>query len=818
MRLFPRVLTSVLALSLTGCALISPTPIGQVATPATGTLPPAAQVDFIVQAPAGTPTDANLTLVLLDPATDLGFNTQRYSMEAQGDGRWSLTLTPAVESLLYYRYELSEPGEAIEVTAQGVPVDFRTAYITGPGEIQEIIARWSGEPYVGEAGRALGQIVSSQDGQPLNEMVVSAGGHLTFTDGEGRFRIDDLSPGLHTFTVFSPTGSYRPRQQQALIAANTTTPIELSLRPSDPVVVTFQVTVPADTPEESVVRLTGNVTQLGFRFRQFESGTYQSIAQMPSLVRVDPEHYLGVFTLYEGTNLHYKYTLGDGIWNAERSATGAFVTRSVTLEGESPTLRDEVAAWGDAATEPVRFEVAVPDWTPSGDVVAIQFKAGSWRAPLPMWPSQGLWTFALYGPEFAQTDLEYRFCRNMQCGTADEAGFAGKDASGRPLDADPAGSPIQEVIEAWQWLDPQVLQQTYPTDPRTLEYTHRGGFEFTSSYDPSWPKQITGAFSAISETGANEVILTPAWTWVQSNPFPVLELVPTTAPFNDELREMISLGRDHGLRIALRPTLNTQGIDLENWWEQAIRNQLWWDLWFEEYRSFVLTYASVAQQMGVEKLIIGGPEVIPALPFGSIPDGSPSGVPVDSEARWRELLAEVRERFAGQLIFELEVQEELSLVPPFIELFDMVHLFWHSPVEAGETTSDDIRQATIEGQLNEVLDNRLLAGKPVSISLAYLSLEGSSSACPPQPDGSCRPLSDFSQGSVVDIDLDVDLEAQAEMYAAFIQAIADEPQIQSVYARGFYPPVILHDKSLSVYGKPAEDVLRGAFQNLEQTE
>jgi hypothetical protein len=536
---------------------------------------------------------------------------------------------------------------------------------------------------------------------------------------------------------------------------------------------------------------------------------------MPTLVRVDPENYLGVFTLYSGTYLHYKYTLGDGVWNAERSGSGAFATRSVMLQGENPTLRDQVLSWSESTSEPIRFEVAIPEDTPPDDEVAIQFRAGNWRSPLPMWPQDTLWTFMLFGPESAQQELEYRFCRNMQCGAADEAGFVGQDAAGRPLSKNPSG-PIQNVIEEWQWLDESALQQEINVDPLPLEYVTRGGVEFTDDFDPSWTRYVPTAFTALDQSHINEVTLSPAWTWKQNNPFPVLELDPTTTPLDQELRELVNLGRKQGMHISLRPSFHTNGLSLDSWWQQGTRNTLWWDLWFEEYRSFLLTYAKWSQQNGVEKLIIGGPEIIPALPFGSLPDGNPSGVPVDSEARWRDLMAEVRQRFAGQLAFELEYADELSLIPPFIELFDQVHVYWHSSIAVSDTDSADIQQATIKSQLDRVLDNPLLEGKPITISLAYLSLEKSAEACPPQPDGSCRALTDFSKGRIVDIDLERDLDAQALVYAAFLRAVSNEPGIEGISSRGFYPAVILHDKSLSVYGKPAQDVLAGWFRGLPE--
>ncbi|MDF1500486.1 MAG: hypothetical protein P1P76_08455 [Anaerolineales bacterium] len=811
--LINRLAPFLLALAITGCSLVSPAPTGQLATPPSGTIAPAAEARFVVTAPEGTPANAELTLVLLDPVTDLNFNTRRIPMEAQSDGRWSVALTPPAGSLLYYRYEKSAPGEAIELTSEGVPVDYRTAYIPGPGEIHERIARWSGETMQGETGRILGQILSLDD-QPLAEMLVSAGGKIAFTDGEGRFRLDGLPPGLHTITVFSPTGSFHPIRQEALLAPAKTTPVTLKLEPAEPIVVTFQVTVPADTPEEATLRLAGNTAQLGFRFNRSRHDSFQSVSQMPALVRVDPEHFLGVFTLYDGTDLHYKYTLGDGVWNAERGANSSFTIRRVMLEGDSPTLRDTVHSWSDGSSEATRFEVAIPDFTPPGDTVSLQFRSGSWRTPLPMWKQDGLWTYALYGPESMQRDVQYRYCRNLQCGAADEAGFAGSEASGRQLDPDLRGALIQDVIDEWQFLDRTAHLEHSSVETQPLEHLTTGGVDLSNESDPSWHTYAPQAFTRIAQTGANEVLLSPAWRWVQNDPFPLLEMDPAWSPFGDELNALVQIARGQGLRVGLRPSFLAGEIPIDTWWEQAARDQLWWELWFEEYRSFVLTYASWAAQNGIERLVLGGADIVPALPFGSLPGGRPSGVPVDGESRWRDLIGEVRGVYGGQLAFELEVGEDLSTIPAFIDLFDEVHLFWHSPLVAGELDSSEILLAEIEAQLSAVLGERALEGKPVAISLAYLSLSDGASACPQRPDGTCRPLSDFSRGQIVDIDLEVDLQIQAQIFDAFLRAIADEPQISGFYARGFSPAVILHDKSASVYGKPAQEVLGAWFRDL----
>jgi hypothetical protein len=59
--------------------------------------------------------------------------------------------------------------------------------------------------------------------------------------------------------------------------------------------------------------------------------------------------------------------------------------------------------------------------------------------------------------------------------------------------------------------------------------------------------------------------------------------------------------------------------------------------------------------------------------------------------------------------------------------------------------------------------------------------------------------------------LEVDLKAQAQAYDAVLAAINSQDWIDGVISSGYYPPTVLHDKSTSVHGKPAEGVLRSWY-------
>jgi hypothetical protein len=59
--------------------------------------------------------------------------------------------------------------------------------------------------------------------------------------------------------------------------------------------------------------------------------------------------------------------------------------------------------------------------------------------------------------------------------------------------------------------------------------------------------------------------------------------------------------------------------------------------------------------------------------------------------------------------------------------------------------------------------------------------------------------------------LKTDLDEQAKAYTAFLSAINKINWISGVISWGYYAPVVLHDKSISIHGKPAEEILQHWF-------
>ncbi len=779
------------------------------------TLAPAAEVILDVIPPSGTPDNAKISLLMLDPVTGLDYNTLPVPLDRQPDGHYQASITPPVGTLLYYRYILTSPEEATEVSSDHQPIRFRTAYVSGPVHLSDVIAGWSIQTAEVQVGRILGQVRDALSGETLPEMVITAGGKVAFSDGEGKFRIDGLAPGLHHITIFSPSGAYLPRQQGALIAAGASTPVELELEPAQAIQVTFEVTVPPDTPAEAVVRIAGNVSQLGSRLLDLPGGMQVASTHMQEMVRVDQNHFLAILTLYEGMDLRYKYSLGDGFWNAERGDKGAWVTRQVILQGQDPILRDDVLTWKSEDLDPIRFEVSVPAITPDEGGLGIQFYAGQWFTPLFMWPDGvDQYSFELFSPRSLNTDLRYRYCRALACGMADDSETVGPVAAGRPLDLDSSSALIQEQVERWQWFQGELDPSPVVAVPVAARGGYELGIELVQGYRLNWQLSLPAALDHITGLGASSVTFNPAWTLMAQNPYPSLGLDPSRAPFLTELGGWIDLAYRRGLQVNLRPTMDLKGMTGDVFWESATRDPEWWTLWYEEYRSLLLSAARLAAEKGVQRLILDLHSVAPALPAGSLANGEPSGVPAESETLWRAIIQEIRSTYGGSLVAELEVRDDLQAPPPFLDAFDEVRLYWHAPLASDPNLAFEQLQQSARFELEALLADPKLTNLPITLSAEFLSIPGSALACAPAPDGSCRPAADFDQGALVDPDLAVDMPAQAASLNALMLAAQDQSRLFGFSVRGFNPGPILQDKSASIDGKLAEDVVHYWYEHL----
>ena len=779
------------------------------------TLQPRAQTTFTATLPEPLAPGESLYMNVMDEVTGLALNATTYPMQAKDNLTYTATLPLPLNAVIKYRYIRQTSVPISEDSTAHTPIRYRLYYVAGQGEVQDRIASWSDKNYTPPLGGIQGRVLNTDSGAPIPNILVTAGGVQFITDSAGRFDLQGLSVGVHNLVAYALDGAYQPFQQGASVAANLNTSVEIHMKAAPLVKITFNLIAPTDTVQGAPIRIAGNLLELGDTFADLEGGVSTVADRMPIMSLQPDGHYSVTISLPVGAYVQYKYTLGDGFLNAEHKSSGEFVLREFIVPAQDTLIQDTVETWHAGASAPILFQVSVPSTTPTGDIVYIQFNPYGWTEPIPMWPmGNNQWVYRLYSPLNMLGTFHYRYCRNGQCGSADDSSTAGANAAGHELSTSLTPQDIQDTVTSWTWLgadNTTLVGAQITTRPAGFV----SGIEFQPDYRPNWSYYYPQAFKTSQGLGANWVFMTPTWTFSNSNPL-IFSAIPGKDPLWLDSAVMVSQARAMNLNVGIFPIAHFTTDNSNDFWKSAPRDANWWDNWFDQYRAFADNYADLATQSGAQMLILGGGTWIsPALPNGVLADGSSSGVPSDADTRWTTIITEVRTHFNGKILWALPYAPgKLNTSLSFLQNTDGIYLLWSAPLaaQAGTSKTDLLTQA---GKLldNEISPLASLINKPIIIALAYPSAGGVTTGCISDGKGGCLDWLDLNEPNDPQ-SAPVDLQSQYDLYEAMFNAINTRPWVGGIVSRGFYPPAALQDKSASVHGKPAADLLWYWFPRL----
>src|SRR5258706_6433821 len=336
--------------SIPGGSTSPPVPVGPTSTPL-----PVAQTTFIVSLPEPLQPNETLAVAILDEVTGLSLNATYYPMSARDALTYTAVLPLPYGTVVKYRYVRRGASQVTEDTNLGTAIRYRMYNVVGPGEIQDIVADWADKSYARPIGTILGQVFNSDTGSPLPNILVGAGGIQYLTDSAGRFEITNLPVGTHNLIAYSLDGMYQPFQQGAVIGDGKVTQVDMRIKPSQLVNITFSVSIPTNTVPGVPVRIAGNILQLGNTFADLEGGLSTNTDRMPVMSLQADGRYSTSLSLPVGTHIQYKYTLGDAFWTAQHKADGSWVLRDLIVPTQDTTFQDRVETWPAGNSSPILF-------------------------------------------------------------------------------------------------------------------------------------------------------------------------------------------------------------------------------------------------------------------------------------------------------------------------------------------------------------------------------------------------------------------------------------------------------------------------------
>ncbi len=771
------------------------------------------EADFVVSLPEGKTINGFLILEILDEVTGLPFNPQRYPLIKVNDTQYGIKVSLPVHSLVKYRFRQQTDTLLQEVLPDGRLMRYRVAKIEQNQKTVDQIYGWENEFYEVVCGEAKGTIVDSVSKKPISGLIVSIAGNSDLTTSSGSFILHNVPIGLQNLVVFSPDGRYETYQQGAIIAQNAITFADLELFPGKDVTVTWIIQPPSMQNLNQRIRLTGDLIQMGNTFTDLAGGVSTSALLAPEFqVQSDGSYRLDL-KLPSGAFINYKYSLGDGFWNAEHAPDGSFLIHRLLVPDHDLIIQESVNSWEVGEYQPIHFQIQVPESTPAYEQLTIQFNPFGWLEPIPMWYSGNqTWEYTLYSPLNWTGNIGFRICRNGICEAATELTAVSSNQLNSFVPSNQEQF-IQYKITDWK----SINHNTLPTYVTTSQFQNKensfvAGIELNPILKQTWVFNANKNLGYLNEMQPNTILFSPIWA-TENSAQPLIRPDMAVGLRDDQLIDLVAETQRLGINAGMFPKLYFPDT-VDMWWEKSNRDAEWWSYWYAQYEEFVLHYAHFAAENNVKMLILGGREIYPALPKGRLFDGSLSGTPDATDQFWMELINNIRKIYTGDLAFAVPYPYQFEPVPSFVDQFDCVYIEWKAPLlndseefTISELTNDFNRALVQDIQiLKETIQKRIILG------FGFPAMDGSKDSCMTDPD-KCN-IGNWMTLGYADEDIcHPNFSAQADIYNAILIAVNQNSWLDGIVIQDYFLPASLQDCTASVNGKPARSVIWHWYAN-----
>ena len=591
--------------------------------------PDLVEVQFAVKPLTFVSDQDAIVLELLDLAEGAKANAGSYPLNLV-DGKFVTSLFLPEGATIAYRYRMVQPLGVPELLSDGTLLPFRQLLVRENLKISDIIAGWDENAYQGALVDLNGVVADDKTEEPLPDILVNVSGKTALTDMIGRVYIRGLPEGLQNLVATCNVGSYLTFQQEVNMVETLSTMAIVRMQAAKAVTLTFVVNQPEDSPQLPV-RIAGNLRQFGLTFQDMLNGNGAQAVNMPTLIKNDDGQDVSQIKVYAGSYLRYQYTSGDTKINSERDAQGKSYVRAFIVPDEDIVVNDTIASWHSEQNGEISFTVKTPEDTPSDDSLYIQFKEIEWSNPLPMNKTgENFWEFVFYPRIGSEEPIEYRYCRNANCSSSLEESETTRSFT--------VGSLTEKAdeISGWTNWEPESWANNFQ-DSLTFDNELLRGLELDPQYMSENINAILDLIDKMKAAGFNTLILTPVWNVDSYKNLPIIDSNPLNTIPSYELNRIAGLARENGLKIALYPQLQYP-TEMQNWWENSQKTELWWQQWYAEYERMVMHSVKLATRIQAEQLILGGPAVANSYPGKLETEADNFGTPKSSSETWSKLL------------------------------------------------------------------------------------------------------------------------------------------------------------------------------------
>ena len=748
------------------------------------------------------PAMVSMKVLVTDPSNTTGPVTLRTGMifgnetditmtpVSGATGTWEATIWAPEGTILRYTYRLNGEWERQESYVQRPgQFHYRELLVARNAEVNDTVAYW-GSVATGPTSTLMGT-VTDHLWQPIMGATVSAGPYQVMTRWDGTYSIKGVPAGPCAVTVRTDNGEYQPTMEKVTIPAAGTATKDLMLTPATPVTVTFRVTVPADTPANAVPRLYGDAYRLGM-FPFFE-GSAIDPSRAIDMTAAGARTWTTSVALGQGSCYQYLYTLGDFRINHERDGIGTGVVRSFCVTG-AMTLDDTVVSWKSPGQVPVTLTATSPTVT---DTVYVTTDGWGGYEPLRMWKQgPGQWQYVLYtDPGIA---LNYRYIRNGDPAIGLET--VGTDTNPPayrtlvPLSAVSSNDTITAWRHGLRETVVSALKSTGTTTARKSGEPFQTGVELIDYWRPAWKPLIVPAVQRIMEKNAQWVQIPSVWGLVSADP-PMIERGWNSFT-TEELVDHIRAAKAQGLKVALRPFAFAVSAAEEIAFTVS-HSEAWYDQFFDQVKAMVRYHARIAEQEGVEMMILGN--------YNWLDDSDPTKTSYIS-GKWHDIIGPLRSAYSGKITTDYHVER-----PNYAWYYELDYLgdkWWVQLTSSSTATIGELYTAAKAELATKYQPLVTKYSKSIVFSeIAYYSADSSAQQT---YDVYSPKIGDFIPE---DPSVASDWDEQAMAYEAVLRAFAETPWVQGCYSFG-YAYFDFDSKGYSVRGKTAEEIMSQIYQQI----
>lgn len=308
------------------------------------------------------------------------------------------------------------------------------------------------------------------------------------------------------------------------------------------------------------------------------------------------------------------------------------------------------------------------------------------------------------------------------------------------------------------------------------------GFSFCCFCDSCCNKDSAyKSLKNLKDTGTEWIAITLLWYQKDASS---TDIYPVSSSATDEsIIYIISSAHSEGLKVMLKPQLDCEDGTFRGWINFSSDEE--WNVWFKNYKKFILHYARIAEIYNVEQFCIG-------CELSST---------VNKDIEWREIIKDVRKIYSGYLTYAANWDEYEKV--KFWDELDYAGIDAYFPLWLFPNPDMPLLVKGWKFWLRNIEDWQKRIQKPVIFTeIGYRSIDGAS-----------KLPGDWK------IDNKINLSEQANCYEATFKTFYNKPWFYGFYWWCWEPDDNAggeNDKGYTPYKKLAEEILKKWYSSNER--